>query len=65
VPPLLDDRTSACYTCSTPFEQALPYRTGNNIAEQMVRARFVTADVADEWKNRGTDYAREQRAVRG
>jgi hypothetical protein len=45
-----------------PFEQALPYRTGNNIAEQMVRARFVTADVAAEWKRRGADYAREQRA---
>jgi hypothetical protein len=52
VPPL-DARTSACSTCSTPFEQALPYRTGNNIAEQMVRAKFVEADVAAEWKNRG------------
>jgi hypothetical protein len=58
VPPL-DARTSACSTCSTPFEQALPYRTGNNIAEQMVRARFVKADVADEWKSRGAEYARE------
>jgi hypothetical protein len=65
VPPNLDARTSACYTCSTPFEQALPYRTGNNIAEQMVRARFVKADVADEWSNRGAEYAREQRAERG
>jgi hypothetical protein len=62
VPPNLDARTSACYTCSTPFEQALPYRTGNNIAEEMVRARFVKADVADEWRNRGAEYAREQRA---
>jgi hypothetical protein len=64
VPPV-EARTSACSTCSTPFEQALPYRTGNNIAEEMVRARFVTADVADEWRNRGADYAREQRAERG
>jgi hypothetical protein len=64
VPPL-NDRTSACYTCSTPFEQALPYRTGNNIAEQMVRARFVKAEVADEWRSRGAEYAREQRAERG
>jgi hypothetical protein len=58
--PNIDDRTSACYTCSTPFEQALPYRTGNNIAEQMVRAKFVKADVAAEWKSRGADYARER-----
>jgi hypothetical protein len=64
VPTNFDDRLSACYTCSTPFEQALPYRTGNNIAEQMVRARFVKADVADEWKKRGAEYARE-RAERG
>jgi biotin synthase-related radical SAM superfamily protein len=60
VPPL-DARTSACSTCSTPFEQALPYRTGNNIAEQMVRASFAKADVADEWRNRGAEYARERR----
>jgi biotin synthase-related radical SAM superfamily protein len=59
VPPL-DARTSACYTCSTPFEQALPYRTGNNIAEQMVRAKFVKADVASEWWSRGAEYARER-----
>jgi hypothetical protein len=63
--PSIEHRLSACYTCSTPFEQALPYRTGDNIAEQMVRARFVTADVADEWRHRGADYAREQRAARG
>jgi hypothetical protein len=60
VPPNLDARTSACSTCSTPFEQALPYRTGNNIAEQMVRAKFVKADVAAEWKSRGAEYARER-----
>jgi hypothetical protein len=60
VPPNLDARTSACYTCSTSFEQALPYRTGNNIAEQMVQARFVKADVADEWRTRGAEYARER-----
>jgi hypothetical protein len=65
VPPNLDDRTSACYTCSTPFEQALTYRTGNNIAEEMVRARFVKADVSDEWRNRGAEYDREQKAERG
>jgi hypothetical protein len=58
VPPL-ESRTSACSTCSTPLEQALPYRTGNNIAEQMVRAKFVKADVAAEWRNRGAEYARE------
>jgi hypothetical protein len=57
VPPI-DSRTSACFTCSTPFEQALPYRTGNNIAEQMVRARFVKADVSAEWKSRGVEYKR-------
>jgi hypothetical protein len=48
VPPNIDASTSACSTCSTPFEQALPYRTGNNIAEQMVRASFVTAEVETE-----------------
>jgi hypothetical protein len=64
VPPNLEARTSACYTCSTLFEQALPYRTGNNIAEQMVRARFVKADVAAEWTSRGAEYAREQRVER-
>jgi hypothetical protein len=58
VPPL-DARTSACFTCSTPFEQALQYRNGNNIAEEMVRARFVKADVAAEWKSREAEYARE------
>jgi hypothetical protein len=63
VPPI-DARTSACYTCSTPFEQALPYRTGNNIAEQMVRARFVKADVAAEWKSRGAEYARDRNGGR-
>jgi hypothetical protein len=59
VPPV-DNRTSACSTYSTPFEQALPYRTGNNIAEQMVRASFVPTEVADEWRNRGAEYARER-----
>jgi hypothetical protein len=59
VPPI-DARTSACSTCSTPFEQALPCRTGNNIAEQMVRAKFVKSDVAAEWKSRGVEYARER-----
>jgi hypothetical protein len=58
VPPS-DARTRACSTYSTPFEQAL---LCNNIAKQMVRASFVTAEVANEWRSRtsGSEYALER-----
>jgi hypothetical protein len=39
-----------------PFEGALPYRTENNVAENMVRDRFVR-EVAAEWRRRGAAYA--------
>jgi hypothetical protein len=64
VPPL-DERASACFTCFTPFEAALRFRSGDNVVDNMVRAGMVKADAADEWKSRGAAYAAARSAERG
>jgi hypothetical protein len=59
VPPL-DARASACFTCFTPFEAALPFHSGDNVVDNMVRAGIVKKEIGDEWRSRGADFARER-----